>query len=180
MIQAKKDYIRSRIITVPDFPQPGVSYRDLNPVFNDSKAFGYAIDLMVELCADKKIDVIAPIEARGYIFGAAMADRMNVGMALVRKPGKLPREKIVFRANKEYGENLFEMQKDSIKPNQNVLVADDVLASGGTVHATTRTVENEFSAKVACAVFLIELRYLHGREVLNGYDVRTVLEYSEP
>ena len=100
-------------------------------------------------------------------------------MALVRKPGKLPREKITFKANKEYGENEFEMQSDSIKPNQNVLFVDDVLASGGTAQASGKTIEEKFSAKIVGFAFLIELRYLNGRKTLEGYDVKSVLEYLE-
>jgi len=180
MEQTKKDYIRSRIITVPNFPKQGVSYRDLNPVFNDPRAFRYAIDSMLELFPGKDIDVIAPAEARGFILGSAMAYRMNLSMALIRKEGKLPREKISFEANLEYGKNVFEIQKDSIKPGQNVLFVDDVLATGGTALASGKTIEEKFSAKIAGFAFLIELSYLNGRKFLEGYDVRSVLEYSEP
>lgn len=165
-------YIR----TVPDFPIPGVLFRDITTLTKDAEAFRAAVDSMVQLFADVKVDKVAGVEARGWIFAPPMAYNMGAGFVAVRKPNKLPAETIQAEYSLEYGINVLQMHKDALCPGERVLIIDDLLATGGTARAAI-TMAEELGAVVVGVGFLIELKDLKGRVPLAGYDVRSVLCY---
>lgn len=167
-----KDYIA----TVPDFPKEGIQFRDITPLMNNGAAFKSATDQFVDFAKDLAIDVVVGPEARGFIFGCPVAYAMEVGFVPVRKPGKLPREVIEYAYDLEYGTNSLSMHKDAIKPGQRVLIVDDLLATGGTMEATVKLIE-ELGGVVVGAAFLIELLELNGRDLLAGYNVMSLMEY---
>jgi len=169
-----KDYIA----IVPDYPQPGISFKDITPLMNDGKAFRYATDRIVEFAKEKKVDLVVGPEARGFIVGCPVAYALGVGFSPVRKKGKLPRETIEVEYELEYGTNVLCIHKDAIKPGQRVLIVDDLLATGGTIGATIKLVE-QLGGEVAGAAFLIELSYLEGRKKLEGYDVLALMSFEE-
>lgn len=169
-----KDYIA----IVPDYPQPGISFKDITPLMNDGKAFHYATDRIVEFAKEKKVDLVVGPEARGFIIGCPVAYALGVGFSPVRKKGKLPRETIEVEYELEYGTNVLCIHKDAIKPGQRVLIVDDLLATGGTIGATIKLVE-QLGGEVAGAAFLIELSYLEGRKKLEGYDVLALMSFEE-
>ncbi|MFS8650366.1 MAG: adenine phosphoribosyltransferase [Caldibacillus sp.] len=169
-----KDYIA----IVPDYPQPGISFKDITPLMNDGKAFHYATDRIVEFAKEKKVDLVVGPEARGFIVGCPVAYALGVGFSPVRKKGKLPRETIEVEYELEYGTNVLCIHKDAIKPGQRVLIVDDLLATGGTIGATIKLVE-QLGGEVAGAAFLIELSYLEGRKKLEGYDVLALMSFEE-
>ncbi len=164
------------IRTVPDFPIPGILFRDITTLIKNGAAFQDAVDSMAELFADVLVDKVAAIEARGWIFGAPLAYKLGAGFVAVRKPSKLPADTISCEYALEYGTNCLEMHRDAIQPGERVLVVDDLLATGGTARGTVGMIE-ELGGKVVGIGFLIELEDLKGREQLNGYDVRTVLTF---
>lgn len=168
-----KDYIAS----IPDFPQEGVLFRDITPLMADGKAFKEACDKVIDFARSVKADVIVGPESRGFIFGCPVAANLHIGFVPVRKPGKLPRETISYRYDLEYGSNELHMHKDAITPGQKVLIVDDLLATGGTVQATIKMIEELGGVVVGCA-FLIELEGLKGREALAGYEVFTLMSYE--
>ncbi|HEU5140961.1 MAG TPA: adenine phosphoribosyltransferase [Bacillales bacterium] len=168
-----KEYIS----IVEDFPSEGVSFKDLTPLMQDGQAFRNAIGEMVEYAKDKEIDIIAGPEARGFIVGCPLSYALSVGFVPVRKAGKLPREVIKTDYGLEYGKNILTMHKDAIKPGQRVLVVDDLLATGGTAGATIKLVEQLGGVVVGCA-FMIELKYLSGRKMVEGYDTFTLMQYE--
>ncbi len=167
-----RDYIRD----VPDFPKEGILFKDITPLLQDKAAFRETLDQMTALYQEAQIDVVVGIESRGFIFGAPLADRLQAGFVLVRKLGKLPANTISAEYALEYGTNTMEMHVDAIKPGQRVLIADDLLATGGTVGATARLVE-QLGGVVVGMVFLIELNFLGGRSRLPGYDIKALLDY---
>ena len=169
-----KDYIA----IVPDYPQPGISFKDITPLMNDGKAFRYATDRIVEFAKEKKVDLVVGPEARGFIVGCPVAYALGVGFSPVRKKGKLPRETIEVEYELEYGTNVLCIHKDAIKPGQRILIVDDLLATGGTINATIKLVE-QLGGEVAGAAFLIELSYLEGRKKLEGYDVLALMSFEE-
>lgn len=169
-----KDYIA----IVPDYPQPGISFKDITPLMNDGKAFRYATDRIVEFAKEKKVDLVVGPEARGFIVGCPVAYALGVGFSPVRKKGKLPRETIEVEYELEYGTNVLCIHKDAIKPGQRILIVDDLLATGGTINATIKLVE-QLGGEVAGAAFLIELSYLEGRKKLEGYDVLALMSFDE-
>lgn len=169
-----KDYIA----IVPDYPQPGISFKDITPLMNDGKAFRYATDRIVEFAKEKKVDLVVGPEARGFIVGCPVAYALGVGFSPVRKKGKLPRETIEVEYELEYGTNVLCIHKDAIKPGQRILIVDDLLATGGTIDATIKLVE-QLGGEVAGAAFLIELSYLEGRKKLEGYDVLALMSFDE-
>jgi len=164
------------IRTVPDFPIPGILFRDITTLIKNGEAFQDAVDSLAELFADVPVDKIAAIEARGWIFGAPLAYKLGAGFIAVRKPNKLPADTISCEYALEYGTNCLEMYRDAVEPGERVLVIDDLLATGGTARGTVGMIE-ELGGKVVGIGFLIELAELKGREQLNGYDVRTVLTF---
>lgn len=167
-----EDYIR----TIPNFPEEGIMFRDVTTVLQDAEGFHLAIDEMQKLLADTEFDVIVGAESRGFIFGAPLAYNMKKAFVPVRKKGKLPCETIEATYDLEYGTATIEMHKDSILPGQRVVIVDDLIATGGTIEAAAKLVE-ELGGKVVKIVFLLELAGLEGRERLSKYEVETVVTY---
>lgn len=173
----KKD-LKDYVLTIPDYPEPGIMFRDVTSVLQDADGLKLAIDGMVEKIGDPdQVDVIVGTESRGFIFGMPIAYNLHKPFVLVRKKGKLPRETISKSYDLEYGSATIEMHRDSIKPGQRVVVVDDLIATGGTIEAAIQMIE-ELGGKVVKAVFLMELAGLNGRERLKGYDVESVICYE--
>ncbi|MBQ1826360.1 MAG: adenine phosphoribosyltransferase [Erysipelotrichaceae bacterium] len=168
---------KNYIATIPNYPIEGVMFRDVTPLINDGEAFKEACRLLAEYARSKGAELIAGPESRGFIFGCPVATELGVGFAPVRKLGKLPRATIHHEYALEYGTNTLEMHLDSIKPGQKVVIIDDLLATGGTIGATIKMIE-ELGGEVAGCAFIIELPDLKGREHLEGYDVYSLLEYE--
>lgn len=167
-----KKYIKD----IPDFPEPGVLFRDVTPLLADKDAYQESICLLSDFAKEKKVDLVVGPEARGFLFGCPVALALNCGFVPVRKPGKLPREVVSQSYDLEYGSNEIQMHSDSIQPGQNVLIVDDLLATGGTVDAAVSLIE-KMGGNVVGIAFLIELEALKGRELLKDYDVYSVLKY---
>lgn len=170
------DHLREKIRDVPDFPTPGVIFKDITTLLKDGPAFKEVIDTLVERYRQRGIDAVVAIESRGYIFGAPLAAALGVGLIPVRKMGKLPAETISATYELEYGKETVEMHRDAILPGQKVLIVDDLLATGGTANAAKSLVE-QLGGKVEGFAFLIELTFLKGRDKLTGYDVFTMITY---
>lgn len=166
------DYIAS----IPDFPQEGVLFRDITPLMDDGPAFKEACDRLIEYAKKIGAEIVVGPESRGFIFGCPVSYALGIGFAPVRKPNKLPRKTISCKYELEYGTNELHMHEDAIKKGQKVLIIDDLLATGGTVEATIKLVEQMGGVVAGCA-FLIELEDLKGREKLKGYDVYALLKY---
>ena len=167
-----KKYIRN----IPDFPQKGIMFKDITTLLKEPKVFKYAIDAIVDQYKNKDISKVVSVEARGYIFGGVLAYNLNCGFIPVRKPGKLPAETISMEYTLEYGKNTIEIHKDAINNGENILVFDDLLATGGTALATCQLIE-KLSGKIIGCTFLINLTYLNGAEKLKGYNVFSLIEY---
>ncbi|MCZ6806881.1 MAG: adenine phosphoribosyltransferase [Deltaproteobacteria bacterium] len=170
------DYLRTRIRDVPDFPKEGVLFKDITPLLADVEAFRTSIQLIVERLDEAPVDVVIGIEARGFMFGAALADKLGVGFVPVRKPGKLPAATYRAEYELEYGTDALEIHQDALNPGQRVLIVDDLIATGGTAKATADLVE-QCGAEVAALVFLVNLRFLQGEQKLDGYRVISLLDY---
>ena len=168
-----EDYIR----TIPDFPEPGIMFRDVTSILQDADGFHLAIDEMKKLLEGVDCDVIAGAESRGFIFGAPLAYALHKPFVLVRKKGKLPCETIEQEYELEYGTATIEMHKDAIKPGQKVVIVDDLIATGGTIEAACKLVE-QLGGEVVKIIFLMELAGLNGREKLAKYDVSSVVTYE--
>jgi adenine phosphoribosyltransferase len=169
--------IRSLIREIPDYPQPGVSFKDITTVLKDPQALQYVVREMARRFRDKGIDVIVGVESRGFIFGAPLAYELGLGLVLVRKPGKLPAEKIQVEYELEYGTDTLEIHKDAIQPGQRVLIVDDLLATGGTISAAAKLVE-QLGGEVVGYTFLIELAYLGGRRKLGNQEIASLVIYD--
>jgi len=167
------DFIRD----VPDFPKPGINFKDITPLLLNPEAFRESIRRMAEAFRDDSVDVIAAAEARGFLFAAPLALEMGVGLVPIRKPGKLPYKKHSHSYDLEYGSDTLEMHIDGIEEGQNVLVVDDLLATGGTVGACCEMVEACKAHVVACA-YLIELKFLNGAERLSKYRTFSLIQYD--
>ena len=165
------------IRSVPDFPIPGILFRDITTLINDGRAFHEAVDAMSNLFADRQVDKVAAIEARGWIFAAPIAYKLGAGFVPIRKPDKLPADKVRCQYQLEYGSNCLEMHTDAIKPGDRVLLVDDLLATGGTARASVELIER-LGGKVVGVGFLIELVDLKGREQLDGYDVQAIVAFE--
>ena len=163
------------ISIVPDWPKEGISFKDITTLMADGEAYKYATDQIVNYAREKKVDVVVGPEARGFIIGCPVSYSLGIGFVPVRKPNKLPREVISYQYDLEYGSNTLTMHKDAIKPGQHVLITDDLLATGGTIEATIKLVE-QLGGIVVGIAFLIELDGLNGKDKLNGYDVFTLLK----
>lgn len=161
---------------VQDWPKEGISFKDITPLMANGEAFKAAVDEIVDYAKEKEIDIVVGPEARGFIIGCPVSYALEVGFAPVRKEGKLPREVIKVDYGLEYGENVLTIHKDAIKPGQRVLVTDDLLATGGTIEATIKLIEELGGIVVGCA-FLVELSDLNGMEKLEGYDVLSLISY---
>lgn len=168
-----EEYVRS----IPDFPEPGIIFRDITTVLQDADGLHLAIQSMQDCLKDTEVDVIAGTESRGFIFGVPIAYNLHKPFVPVRKKGKLPCETVSRSYDLEYGSATIEMHKDSIKPGQKVAIIDDLIATGGTVEAAIKLVE-ELGGEVVKVVFLMELAGLKGRERLAGYDVASVIRYE--
>ena len=168
-----KKYIRD----VPDFPKKGILFKDITTLVRDPAAFKFTIDKLVDEYHNKSIDKVVSVEARGYIFGGAIAYLLQCGFVPVRKPGKLPADTVTMDYTLEYGKNTIEIHRDALKKGERVLVFDDLLATGGTVQATCKLVEQLGGIVVGCA-FLIDLKFLNGSEKLKEYPVFSLIEYE--
>ena len=168
-----EDYVRS----IPDFPEPGIIFRDVTSVLQDADGLHMAIDEMQKRVEEVEPDVIVGLESRGFIFGMPLAYNMHKPFILVRKKGKLPCETIEKTYDLEYGTATIEIHKDAIKPGQKVVIVDDLIATGGTVEAAIQLIE-ELGGQVVKCIFLMELAGLKGREKLAGYDVDSVICYE--
>jgi adenine phosphoribosyltransferase len=168
--------LKQFITIVPDWPKPGIKFKDITTLMDNGEAYRYATDQIVAYARERQIDLVVGPEARGFIIGCPVAYSLGVGFAPVRKEGKLPRETVKVNYGLEYGSDVLTIHRDAIKPGQRVLITDDLLATGGTIDATIKLVE-ELGGVVAGIAFLIELTYLDGREKLNGYDLLTLMQY---
>lgn len=169
-------WLKGFIRTVPDYPQPGILFRDITPLLQDAEALRFTIDRMTAPYRDAGIDAVVGIESRGFIFGTPLAYLLGVGFVPVRKKGKLPAETVTVQYDLEYGSNVLEIHTDGLRPGQRVLIVDDLLATGGTTEGTVRLVES-LGAHVVSLAFLLELAALQGRSRLPGQDVFALLSY---
>jgi adenine phosphoribosyltransferase len=170
--------LRTKIRDVPDFPRPGVVFKDIMPLLADPEALRETVDRLAEWAEPRKPDLVMGAEARGYITGGALACRLGCGFVAARKPGKLPWRTVAAKYALEYGFDQLEIHADAIRPGQRVLVHDDVLATGGTAKATVELVE-QLGGEVVGLPFLIELVFLDGRARLQGYDVYSLIDYAD-
>ena len=168
-----EEYVRS----IPDFPEPGIIFRDITTILRDPDGLHLAIQSMQDKLKDTEFDVVVGTESRGFIFGVPIAYNLHKAFVPVRKKGKLPCETVSMEYDLEYGSAVIEMHKDSIKPGQKVVLVDDLVATGGTIEAAIKLVE-ELGGEVVKVVFLMELAGLKGRERLKGYEVESVLCYD--
>lgn len=170
------EWLARHVRAIPDYPQPGVLFRDITPLLAAPDAFGAAVDALAAPFAEERIDKVVGIEARGFVFAAPVAYQHRAGFVPVRKPGKLPWELEREEYELEYGTNLLEVHRDAVTPGERVLIVDDVIATGGTAVATATLVER-LGGEVAGFAFLIELEFLEGRAKLDRYEVHTVVTY---
>ena len=168
--------LKAKIRDVPDFPEPGIVFKDIMPLLADPSSLREATDLLVAWAEPRKPDVILGAEARGFILGAAMAYRLGCGFVAARRPGKLPWKTVSSSYALEYGENALELHADAIAPGQRVLVHDDVLATGGTARAIC-DLATQLGGEIVGVAFVIELDFLEGRTQLEGYDVESLIRY---
>ncbi len=168
---------KEKIRVIPDFPQPGIRFKDITTLLMDGKAYQAAINELVEKLEGKEIDLVVGPEARGFVVGAPLAYALGVGFVPVRKSGKLPAQTIEVKYNLEYGKDALAMHKDAIIPGQKILIADDLLATGGTISATLELVR-QLGGNPIGASFLVELKYLNGRRKLEGLDVVSLVQYK--
>lgn len=170
--------LEQKIRVIDGFPKPGISFKDITTLLQDPEAFRFTVKEMANFCSEREVDLIVGVESRGFILGAPLAYELGVGFALVRKPGKLPGEVLQVEYELEYGTDSLEIHKDAIKPGMNVVIVDDLLATGGTIGATAELLE-QVGAKISGFTFLIELEYLNGRSKLEGYDIQTLVKYRK-
>lgn len=175
-VSATMPDLASKIRDVPDFPKPGILFKDITTLLKDPQAFRAAIDGLLVAVRDRKIDVVVGMESRGLIFGAPIAYALGAGFVPVRKLGKLPSEVVSVEYDLEYGSATLEMHKDAISKGQRVLIVDDLLATGGTVAGTIELVK-QLEGEIVGLAFLVELKFLKGRERLEGYDITTLIEF---
>ena len=172
------DDLKKLIREVPDYPKPGILFYDLTTLLKDGKGFHELIDRMCSHYNGHTVDVVAGIEARGFIFGPALAYRLGAGFVPVRKPNKLPAKTASISYALEYGTDTLEIHEDAVKPGQRVIICDDLLATGGTAAATAKLVQN-LGGKIEGAAFAVELTFLKGRSKLNGVDVFSLIQYDK-
>ena len=169
--------VRAAVRDVPDFPKPGILFKDITPILRDAVLFNDVVDHLTDHFSQQEIDVVAAIESRGFIFGAPLANALGAGFVPIRKPGKLPHERVRVDYALEYGTDSLEIHEDAVRKGQKVLVVDDLLATGGTARAVVDLVE-QLGGTVVGLVFVVELEFLPGREKLTGYDVRSLIKYQ--
>ena len=168
--------IEDYIISVPDFPQPGILFRDVTGILSDADGLKLTLDSLYKVLENVEFDIIAGLEARGFLFGVSVAEHFHKPFVPVRKKGKLPRETVEISYDLEYGQATMEVHKDAIKPGARVLVVDDLLATGGTAKAAATLIE-KLGGKVELFAFVIELLDLHGREALKDYRVESLTKF---
>ncbi|GJQ07458.1 adenine phosphoribosyltransferase [Capnocytophaga cynodegmi] len=170
------DYLKNKIRDIQDFPKEGVVFKDITPILSDPDAMNKALDLFLKQLKDVKIDKVVGMESRGFFFGTLLAQRLNAGFVPVRKPGKLPFTTLAQTYDLEYGQDKLEIHSDSIKKGENVLIHDDVLATGGTAKAAVKLVE-ALGGNIIQLNFLIELTFLNGIKKLENHNVFSILKY---
>jgi adenine phosphoribosyltransferase len=170
--------LKKLIREVPDFPKKGILFYDITTLLKNNLGFATLIDALAEYYLPQKVDLVLGIEARGFIFGPALAYRLNAGFVPVRKPGKLPAVTVKAEYELEYGSNTLEIHKDAIEKGQRVIIVDDLLATGGTAEATAKLAAS-LGAQIAGLAFVVELDFLSGRRKLQGYDVLSLLHYDK-
>lgn len=170
--------LKKLVREVPDFPKKGILFYDITTLLKDPVGFATLIDALSEHYLEKKIDLVLGIEARGFIFGPALAYRLNAGFVPVRKPQKLPAETAKISYSLEYGTDTLEIHKDAIKPGQRVVIVDDLLATGGTACAA-RDLARSLGAEICGMSFVVELDFLNGRKKLDGHEVFSLLRYAD-
>jgi len=168
-----KNYFR----IVPDFPKQGINFIDITTLLKDKVALNESLEELYSKVSDLKIDKVVAIESRGFIFGSLLAYKLNAGFVPVRKPGKLPAEKISESYSLEYGTDTLEIHKDAIEPGEKILIHDDLLATGGTVEAVCKMVE-KLGGEISGILFLVELSFLNGREKLSKYNVHSIVKFE--
>ena len=171
------DELKQLIREVPDFPKPGINFYDITTLLKHPEGFRRTIDALVSQFEDEQVDTVVGIEARGFIFAPAMAYRLNAGFVPARKPGKLPSECASVSYDLEYGQDALQMHSDAVGEGHRVIIADDLLATGGTARAVVDLVE-KLGGKVVGLAFVVELEFLPGRSRLEGYDVRSLIKYQ--
>ena len=169
--------LRAKIRDIKDFPTEGILFKDITTLLKDAPAFRAVIDLMAERYRKERVDVVVGIESRGFIFGGTLAHQLGAGFVPVRKLGKLPGKTIEVEYELEYGRDALAVHEDAIQPGQRVLAVDDLLATGGTMAATLRLIE-QLGGQVAGVAFMIELGFLHGRDRLKNYPVHSIIVYD--
>lgn len=169
--------LKKHIRSIQDFPKKGILFRDITTLLKNPNSFRLAFDELYDQTKELMIDKIVGIESRGFIFGAMLAERLNVGFVPVRKPGKLPAETEKEFYDLEYGKDSIEIHKDAIRPGEKILIHDDLLATGGTAKAAINLVE-KLGGEVVQVLFLVELSFLNGREKLKGYNVKALVDYT--
>src|SRR5271155_1316089 len=170
--------LKALIRTVPDFPKPGILFYDITTLLKDKIGFAELTDALAAHYIGKSIDLVLAIEARGFIFGPALAYRLNAGFVPVRKPNKLPAETARVSYDLEYGTDVLEIHMDAIEPGQNVVIVDDLLATGGTMEATVKLVR-QLGGRISGLAFVVELDFLRGRERLTDHDIFSLLHYDD-
>lgn len=173
---ADRDRLKAAIREVPDFPKPGIGYKDITTLLKDPALLREALNAFQERWKDERVDIVVGVESRGFIFGAALADRLGVGFAPVRKPGKLPAATYREEYQLEYGTDALEIHRDALVPGSRVLIVDDLLATGGTAAATARLVAS-VGAEVVGLAFLVNLTFLPGASRLTEYPVQSLVDY---
>lgn len=168
--------LESYIREIKDFPKPGINFKDITPLLQDPQALGETLDRLREMVGDQKIDKVVGIESRGFLFGTVLAEKLKAGFVPVRKPGKLPYKTFAEVYELEYGMDTLEIHQDAIKKGENVLLHDDVLATGGTARTVCNLIEKMGGRIVQCN-FLTEITHLNGRGKLRKYDVRALISY---
>jgi adenine phosphoribosyltransferase len=174
---ALKDDVRSLIRSVPDFPKPGIVFRDITTLLQSGPALRRVVDWVVDEAREKEAEVLVGIESRGFILAGAAAAELELPLVLARKPGKLPWETVSQTYTLEYGTDALEMHKDAVKAGQRVLVIDDLLATGGTAEATVKLIE-QLGGQVVGTTFMVELSFLKGRDKLAGYPIASLVDYE--
>jgi adenine phosphoribosyltransferase len=175
-VETQVESLKAAIRDVPDFPKPGIVFKDITTLLREPMLFRRALDLLVVMCGDRPVDKVVAIESRGFIFGGGLAHRLGAGFVPVRKPGKLPWKVLTATYELEYGKDSLEMHEDALARGDRVLVVDDLIATGGTARAVGELVE-KLGASVLGFAFLVELTFLNGRERLAGRDVRSLIRY---
>lgn len=169
--------LRKLIREVPDFPKAGINFYDITTLLQDAEGLKNTIEALYGLVADEKVDTVIGVESRGFIFATPLAVRLNAGFVPVRKPNKLPAEKVSVSYDLEYGQDTLEMHRDAVGEGHRVLIVDDLLATGGTAKAVVDLVEG-LGGKVVSLLFVVELDFLHGRDKFNGYRVESLIKYE--